>query len=90
MEVVGTSGVAALVAVRAGARHSTRLAQGTRVELRLRAALPVQADGETWVQHPARVTITRRGAVPVVLGPGRTHRAVPGAGSKGGAHWAQV
>jgi len=60
------------------------LAQGTRVELRLRAALMVQADGEMWVQHPARVITTRRSAVPVVLGPGRTHRAVPGAGSKWG------
>lgn len=58
------------VAIRLGARHSRRLAQGSAVELRLRAALPVQMDGETWLQEPCQVTVESGGDVAVV-GPSR-------------------
>lgn len=54
------------VAIRLGVRHSRRLAQGVTVELRLRAALPVQMDGETWLQEPCRVVVESRGATSVV------------------------
>ena len=66
LEVTGTRGVGDLVAIRVGARHSRRLAQGAEVQLRLKTTLPVQMDGETWMQEPCVVVIGSRGSAAVV------------------------
>uniref|UniRef100_A0A7S0RMR8 Diacylglycerol kinase n=1 Tax=Pyramimonas obovata TaxID=1411642 RepID=A0A7S0RMR8_9CHLO len=75
LEVVGTGGVAEVVAIRNRAAHSHRLAQGGRVELVLHKPTPVQMDGEPWMQEPCTVTMEARGKQPVVIGRGSTRGA---------------
>ena len=72
VEVVATYGVGHLSAIRMGFTHSHRLAQGRVVELELREALPVQVDGEPWLQPPAVVRLSSQGKIPFVLGRGVT------------------
>ena len=72
VEVVATFGVAHLAAIRLGFGHSRRLAQGSVIEVVLREALPVQVDGEPWLQPPAVIRMELRGKIPFVLGRGDT------------------
>lgn len=72
VEVVATYGVGHLSAIRLGYCHSHRLAQGRVVEMVLREALPVQVDGEPWLQPPAVVRLSPQGKIPFVLGKGTT------------------
>ena len=50
IEVVATMSAWHLGAIRLGFGHSHRVAQGASVEVILREALPVQVDGEPWLQ----------------------------------------
>ena len=72
VEAVATFGVAHLAAIRLGFGHSRRLAQGSVIEVVLREALPVQVDGEPWLQPPAVIRMELRGKIPFVLGRGDT------------------
>jgi len=72
VEVVATFGVTHLAAIRLGFGHSRRLAQGSVIEIVLREALPVQVDGEPWLQPPAVIRMELRGKIPFVLGGGET------------------
>ena len=72
VEVVATFGVTHLAAIRLGFGHSRRLAQGSVIEIVLREALPVQVDGEPWLQPPAVIRMELRGKIPFVLGRGET------------------
>jgi len=72
LEAVGTTGVPHLLAIRAGMSHSQRLAQGSKFVVKIKKAIPVQLDGEGWIQPPGTVYITHRRRVPVVCGNGTT------------------
>jgi len=72
LEVVGTTGVPHLLAIRAGMDHSKRLAQGKSFSVKILKPIPVQLDGEGWVQPPGTVHITHRRQVPVICGNGST------------------
>ena len=56
--------------------EALRVAQGASVEVILREALPVQVDGEPWLQPPAVVHVSSGGKIPFVIGRGET-RNVP-------------
>ena len=76
IEVVATMSAWHLGAIRLGFGHSHRVAQGASVEVILREALPVQVDGEPWLQPPAVVHVSSGGKIPFVIGTGET-RNVP-------------
>jgi diacylglycerol kinase (ATP) len=76
IEVVATMSAWHLGAIRLGFGHSHRVAQGASVEVILREALPVQVDGEPWLQPPAVVHVSSGGKIPFVIGRGET-RNVP-------------
>jgi len=78
MEAVGTAGVPHLLAIRAGMSHSRRLAQGNKFSIRILKPIPVQLDGEGWIQPPGTVHITHRRGIPVICGDG-TKKGLPAA-----------
>ena len=77
VEIVATYGVGHLSAIRFKMTHSHRLAQGRKVEIILKRALPVQIDGEPWLQKPGRLKFEFCGTAPVVLGLGDLRNVYP-------------
>uniref|UniRef100_H3CAH6 Diacylglycerol kinase n=1 Tax=Tetraodon nigroviridis TaxID=99883 RepID=H3CAH6_TETNG len=63
LEVVGVTGVVHMGQgqVQSGMRSGIRIAQGNYVRLTLSKAVPVQVDGEPWVQPPGHVIISAAG-----------------------------
>jgi len=76
LEVVGVNGTLHLGQIRTGLSTGVQIGQGKEVVFILKEALPVQADGEPWLQQPARMIITlhnktkmlQRPQAPSVLG----------------------
>lgn len=79
IEVVATMSAWHLGAIRLGFGHSHRVAQGASVEMVIRDAIPVQVDGEPWLQPPAVIHVSAQEKIPFVLGRGEK-RNVPAAG----------
>ena len=79
IEVVATMSAWHLGAIRLGFGHSHRVAQGASVEMVVRDAIPVQVDGEPWLQPPAVIHVSAQGKIPFVLGRGEK-RNVPTVG----------
>lgn len=58
LEVVGISGMWHLGKLQVGLSRARRLAQGQSIKIQLVVALPVQIDGEPWLQQPCTLTIS--------------------------------
>jgi len=76
LEVVGTEGVPHLLAIRSGMSHSRRIAQGKEITVTLTRPLPIQLDGEAWIQQPSTISISFRKTVSVVVGKSTTRGVV--------------
>ncbi|XP_048513108.1 diacylglycerol kinase theta isoform X2 [Athalia rosae] len=59
LEVVGVTGVVHLAQIQSGLRSATRIAQGGHIKIHLHSELPVQVDGEPWVQSPGDVVVLK-------------------------------
>lgn len=59
LEVVGVTGVVHLGQIQSGLRSATRIAQGGHIKIRLNTDLPVQVDGEPWIQSPGDVVVLK-------------------------------
>ncbi|CAF1594624.1 unnamed protein product, partial [Adineta ricciae] len=61
LEVVGVTGIVHLGQIQSGIRSAVRLAQGGHVHIRMNNdyPIPVQVDGEPWLQPPCDITIIR-------------------------------
>jgi diacylglycerol kinase family enzyme len=96
LEVVCTGGVADLLGIRLGMKHSRRLAQGRCIVMQLlpefapngwdegnHHRIPVQLDGETsLVDVACEIEICYGKGVPVILGPGDCLNAATGIGDE--------
>ncbi|XP_059645453.1 diacylglycerol kinase 1 [Cornus florida] len=61
LEVVSISGTWHLGKLQVGLSRARRLAQGQSIKIQLLAALPVQIDGEPWLQQPCTLAISHHG-----------------------------
>ncbi|XP_053433833.1 diacylglycerol kinase theta isoform X4 [Nycticebus coucang] len=61
LEVVGVTGVVHMGQVQGGLRSGIRIAQGSYFRVTLLKAIPVQVDGEPWVQAPGNMIISAAG-----------------------------
>ncbi|KAK9669168.1 hypothetical protein RND81_13G113100 [Saponaria officinalis] len=61
LEVVSVSGTWHLGTLQVGLSRAQRLAQGQTIKIQLLAPLPVQIDGEPWLQQPCTLHISHHG-----------------------------
>ncbi|XP_072251225.1 diacylglycerol kinase theta [Leuresthes tenuis] len=61
LEVVGVTGVVHMGQVQSGLRSGIRIAQGNYIRLTVSKAIPVQVDGEPWIQPPGHIIISAAG-----------------------------
>ncbi|XP_022245665.1 diacylglycerol kinase theta-like, partial [Limulus polyphemus] len=59
LEVVGVMGVVHMGQIQSGLRNAIRIAQGGHIRIRLNTDMPVQVDGEPWIQSPGEVVVLR-------------------------------
>ncbi|CAO1437458.1 unnamed protein product [Diamesa tonsa] len=59
LEVVGVTGVVHLGQIQSGLRTATRIAQGGHIKIHMNSDIPVQVDGEPWVQSPGDVVVLK-------------------------------
>jgi diacylglycerol kinase (ATP) len=59
LEVVGVTGVMHLGQIQSGLRSAIRIAQAGHIRIRVKHDVPVQVDGEPWIQSPGEIIIMR-------------------------------
>eukprot|EP00051_Salpingoeca_urceolata_P029887 m.7556 g.7556 ORF g.7556 m.7556 type:complete len:834 (-) comp2974_c0_seq1:448-2949(-) len=77
IEVVGIYGALHAAQVKGGLRQSAkRIAQGRHIVIKTRKLLPMQTDGEPWMQNACTVTIAHHNQVPMLRKAGRTSQSL--------------
>ncbi|XP_067048570.1 diacylglycerol kinase theta-like isoform X1 [Acropora muricata] len=57
VEIVGLQGIMHLGQIQSGIKSGIRLAQGAQINITLKSEMPVQIDGEPWMQAPGKVIV---------------------------------
>ncbi|RTG85733.1 diacylglycerol kinase (ATP) [Schistosoma bovis] len=59
LEIVGVTGVVHMGQIFSGLRTGIRLAQGGHIRITVKCDIPVQVDGEPWIQPPGQIIVLR-------------------------------
>ncbi|XP_076649827.1 diacylglycerol kinase theta isoform X15 [Halictus rubicundus] len=67
LEVIGVTGVMHLGQIQSGLRGGLRIAQGGHIKIHLQSDIPVQVDGEPWVQIPGHIAVLKSALTATML-----------------------
>jgi len=73
LEVVGVQGVVHLGQIQSGLRAAIRIVQGSHIKIHMNCDVPVQVDGEPWIQ-PAGDIVVLRSALKATMLKKRKHK----------------
>ncbi|KAK9880180.1 hypothetical protein WA026_010053 [Henosepilachna vigintioctopunctata] len=59
LEVVGVTGVVHLGQIQSGLRSAMRISQGGHIKIHIHSDIPVQVDGEPWIQSPCDIVVSK-------------------------------
>lgn len=75
VEVIAHKGSIHLVQIKAGVSKAYQLGQGRRIKMQTRDVLPMQLDGEPWLQGPALIQIEHRNQVSMIVPKNRKNKS---------------
>jgi diacylglycerol kinase (ATP) len=75
VEVIAHKGSIHLVQIKAGVSRAYQLGQGRRIKMQTRDVLPMQLDGEPWLQGPALIQIEHRNQVSMIVPKNRKNKS---------------
>ncbi|XDV37584.1 hypothetical protein PO909_007162 [Leuciscus waleckii] len=84
LEVVGVTGVVHMGQVQSGLRSGIRIAQGSYIRITVTKPIPVQVDGEPWIQSPGHIIISAAGPKVCMLRKSKTKQKKQTGGLKEG------
>ncbi|XP_076069788.1 diacylglycerol kinase theta [Oratosquilla oratoria] len=59
LEVVGVTGIVHLGQIQSGLRSAIRITQGGHIRIKLNSEIPVQVDGEPWIQQTGEIVVLK-------------------------------